>query len=99
MNAPSVTLILKIFENALTIGLVTSLANPHRAKHAVTIMNGMSRLTPFLVNNPLFFSMSSGFFYESCTKVQYFLEKKQDLSNKSKIYQLFPLTLPKKVAY
>ena len=39
-NAPSVTLIRKILENAFTIGLVISLANPQRAKQQVTNING-----------------------------------------------------------
>jgi hypothetical protein len=35
-----VTLILKIFEKAFTIGFVMSLANPQRAKQNVTRMKG-----------------------------------------------------------
>ena len=57
--APSVTLIRKIFENAFTMGLVTSLAKPQRAKHEVIMRKGMRKLTPSLVSKPLSFLGSS----------------------------------------
>ena len=48
----------KIFENAFTIGLVMSLANPHKAKQNVTRMNGIRKLIPSFEINDLFSSIS-----------------------------------------
>lgn len=53
--APSVTLMRKIFEKALTIGFVTSAAKPHKAKQDVIRINGNTKLIPSRENNELLF--------------------------------------------